>query len=577
MNQLHKPSEASFLNDAFDLPVSHYIHWIQNRKVADALTLFKSETHIRRTARLDLVAWVQYICAFGCNGPSDDAWAQLFSACRLIPTLRPGNPFLREHEIAILLAYAKIKPDCGDSMTTSQLVKHRIRPAVLGRSVARTPGILHHIHHKFEHWALGPFTNIFFSLYISLFKPAVFETPNYQSSAILSYLGDTIRQNANTQTNILLKSWSTIVTALLDIDPNTISSRVLLFKKTLQSQRNFVYQQIYVILSEHCLSHALPLPQSRRPTDHYTPSSQNCAPIPYFIYRTHPESVLSSKSAVEPQDLCNAHIIVCELHKPLKSTQIALEFVESKNSTTKHVTNLRSKILSSSSNKYLLIGTNPSKMIPIEVSGTAFAHTCRALRLNLKVRVTPPKLQQLAPQIELVTIDSAKWVKWNSPNRECCQKDNHAIRNHSELTRNEHQNGTQFESCGEYVAFSKNIIRREIVPLNTQIMSHEMMVRVPRHMLHKNFPDSKSGEIALDGLSTIIAAAGADNEAKRVSYITGGFEAEMKDNETENFPRQCWIQWHAGAVLTFVMAGGADCSPANIGKNGMHVAKTNKC
>ena len=209
------------MSNALDRPLSHYYEWSLKPDVATALSLFKSEREIRKTGRLDLVSWVQYVCAFGYTGPSDEAWACLFEACRVLPMLSPHGETLKEHEIAVLLAFSKIKADNGDSMTAAQLIKHRIKPAVLGRTVARTPGILHHLQQKFETWALGSFTDMYFSTTVNNFGPSNYLPGMDEIPDSLPDLGDCIRVCADTHANNMLKLWASLMCNILDIESDT--------------------------------------------------------------------------------------------------------------------------------------------------------------------------------------------------------------------------------------------------------------------------------------------------------------------------------------------------------------------
>lgn len=118
--------------------------------VAPALAFFLREPATRSCGRLDLVSWVQWVCGFGGFGPTRQAWHELFRACCWdgdgaadgntgAAPLRLGVP-----EVAVLLAFwGCCADDASSAMTTYNLVKGRVRPAVEGRSCqARTPGIL---------------------------------------------------------------------------------------------------------------------------------------------------------------------------------------------------------------------------------------------------------------------------------------------------------------------------------------------------------------------------------------------------------------------------------------------------
>lgn len=244
-------ADAALVAQALERPQTHYLEWAERPDVAKALLQFRSERDIRKTGRLDLVTWVQYICGFGYAGPPDEAWASLFGACRVLPMLNADSDLLREHEIAILLAYAKIRPDHGDTMTTAQLVKHRIKPAVLGRTEARTPGILQHIHVKFENWALGPFTDLFCSYCVLLSGPSSYMPGIDDIPATQADIGESIRQCADAHANTLLKTWGGVVSTILHVENDPTSRRAKIFEQKRDEKRKFIYQHIFIKISEH--------------------------------------------------------------------------------------------------------------------------------------------------------------------------------------------------------------------------------------------------------------------------------------------------------------------------------------
>lgn len=250
-NETANSADAALVAQALERPQFHYLEWTERPDVAKALAQFLSERDIRKTGRLDLVTWVQYICGFGYAGPSDEAWASLFGACRVLPMLGTDSALLREHEIAVLLAYAKIRPDHGDTMTTAQLVKHRIKPAVLGRTEARTPGILQHIHVKFENWALGPFTDMFCSCCVSLSGPSAYMPGIDDIPATQADIGESISQCADAHASTLLKMWSGVVSSILDIESDSTSRRAKRFEQKRDEKRKFIYQHIFIKISEH--------------------------------------------------------------------------------------------------------------------------------------------------------------------------------------------------------------------------------------------------------------------------------------------------------------------------------------
>lgn len=128
-------------------------YWAQaaaRPRVAAALTFFLREPETRPRGRLDLVSWVQWVCAFGGVGPARPHWHELFRACccdgdGAAEGDTSGAPLrLSAPEVAVLLAFWGCGgDDAAAEMTNHNLVKGRVRPAVEGRSCqARTPGIL---------------------------------------------------------------------------------------------------------------------------------------------------------------------------------------------------------------------------------------------------------------------------------------------------------------------------------------------------------------------------------------------------------------------------------------------------
>lgn len=251
---------------ALDRPASFYHAYAQRAAVGAALALFRSERDVHQTERLDLVTWVQYICGFGCVGPSEDAWTQLFHACRLQEGLAanadPGaaapadlsaGDYLREHEIAVLLAHAKVSPDAADAMTHATLVKHRIRPAVFGRNDARTPGIIRHVSAKFEDWIFGYMTKWMCHYIVEEFSPRDF-VPGLADLSLFASNVLNIRNCANAHAAKNVKDWAVVIMQLLEIDHNSLSPRAVRFERKLRETRLFLFLQFYAKISEYFLN-----------------------------------------------------------------------------------------------------------------------------------------------------------------------------------------------------------------------------------------------------------------------------------------------------------------------------------
>lgn len=257
------PWDASEIRAALDKPASYYHAYARRPAVAAALAQFRSERDVHQTERLDLVTWVQYICGFGCTGPSEDAWTQLFHACRLqeglggasgeAPADLSAGDFLREHEIAVLLAHAKVSPESADTMTHATLIKHRIRPAVFGRNDARTPGIIRHVSSKYEDWIFGYMTKWMCHYIVEEFSPRDF-VPAFADLSLFATNVHNIRNCADTHATKNVKDWAVVIMQLLEIDHNTLSPRAAKFELKLQETRIFLFLQFYTKISEFFLT-----------------------------------------------------------------------------------------------------------------------------------------------------------------------------------------------------------------------------------------------------------------------------------------------------------------------------------
>ncbi|KAI0565606.1 hypothetical protein FGB62_17g445 [Gracilaria domingensis] len=548
--------------------MSHYLQWSRHEQVAAALALFKTEREIRKTGRLDLVTWVQYICGFGYPGPSEPAWAQLFSACRVIPSLHPGRTYLREHEIAVLLAYSKITPDNGDSMTPAQLVKHRIKPAVLGRSVARTPGILYHIHQKFENWALGPFTDMYCALCVNLVCPEPLPPPNHSSPNTLSHIGDTIRQSANAHTNATLKSWGSVMTSVLDLDVNNKSARMQRFEAKLHEKRRFIYQQMYVKISEQWLRSTTSA-ELQSPFNHSEHS--DCTSQPSVInYDFTPKSpkldvcepkvkgAASSASRISfpPWSVVVAEVMVCRLHKCSRYGQAALDFIPSESCSPQGVNYAHNGSAVASSTPFLRIGSNNPPSLCAEVSGIPLSHACRGLSLRLKVGVLPPRLGSERPRFEIVGIESVNWVELSE------EQDKHCKHELFRKSRN-------LSSDGGYVPESGSM-RRQTFDLSHGIRKHEMDITVPSRLLRRVRMETRIAEdCGVDSAAMMKMEDVAHTAGTHASCASLDLGLTFDDDGCESFKELCWIDWYTNAMVTYVTPADGDFYAVTAAKTDM--------
>ncbi|CAN8076032.1 unnamed protein product [Agarophyton chilense] len=573
MSEEDTSPDSSLVAVALELPMSHYLQWSRHPQIAAALALFKTEREIRKTGRLDLVTWVQYICAFGYPGPSDLAWAQLFSACRVIPSLHPGRTYLREHEIAVLLAYAKITPDNGDSMTPAQLVKHRIKPAVLGRSVARTPGILYHIHQKFENWALGPFTDMYCALCVSLCCPEPLaavnhSVPTHAMPNTLSDIGQNIRQSANAHTNATLKSWGSVITSVLDIDISHKSARLERFEAKLHEKRRLIYQQIYVKISEQWLRSSTPNPDLQHfPFDHSEHS--DCTPQPSIINDFHPKSaqlrvsqpkVKAPGSSASPKSnpswsVVMTQVMVCQLHRCSRYGQAALDFIPSAVHSAHNDEYSQNAAPFAPCKAYLRIGSSNPPTLCTEVSGVALSAACRGLSLRLEVGVLPPRSGSERPRFEIVGIESANWVELSSEEDKCHRRE-FFEKNGSSSSSPHSVHGHSFDTMAAsalQLPRESGDMRRETIELGGGTRKHEMNITVATRLLRRLRMETRIAEEC--GASSVammkVENAGESTHRTHASCASLDFGMAFEDEDgCETFREQCWIEWHSRAVVT---------------------------
>lgn len=593
-------SDAALVASALERPHARYLEWADRPDVAKALSQFSSEHDIRKTGRLDLVTWVQYICGFGYPGPSDEAWASLFAACRVLPMLGADSDLLREHEIAVLLAYAKIKPDNGDTMTPAQLVKHRIKPAVLGRTVARTPGILQHIHVKFENWALGPFTDMFCLYCVSLcgpssYMPGIDDLPTTQID-----IGDSIRECADAHANTLLKTWGNVVTTILDIDPESTSPcpRAQRFEAKLHEKRKFMYQHIFIKISEYWFN----LTQSRaytpqdRDSLHYrqNPYSAHSAADRLLFAKDKPDTKLRSfikkvisvtpiRKTIPPWTTVVSHITICELHKPSRYGQAGLQFLQSDDIETDLVKLVSAEEGSSftPSKTNVRIGTFNSDTLTSEVHGVPPSQMCRALRLELAVGVLAPKVGSNKPCFQISAIKNATWVELRSHEDRCIECDPVSEMTMEDDEKMQQETADRLQrwfgssGIGKYLELGAGC-HWETYDLCEGMSKHSMKVVVPEDMLKKVRMQSKVPENARHGVlhafkrepsisddSTIASSDGSAVD----STSSMDMDVDSGTGGAETFVEPVWIDCHTAAKLTYIAPPGVELFAATPEQN----------
>lgn len=592
--------DIALVASALERPSARYLAWADRPDIADALLKFSSERDIRKTGRLDLVTWVQYICAFGYPGPSEEAWASLFAACRVLPMLATDNDTLREHEIAVLLAYAKIKPDNGDTMTPAQLVKHRIKPAVLGRTVSRTPGILHHLRTKFENWALGPFTDMFCEYCVTLcgpssYMPGIDDMP---TTPVVD-IGDSIRECADAHASTLLKTWGGVMSTVLDLEnypPG--STRRSRFEQKLHEKRKYMYQHIFIKISEHWFNltqqrsfipDELDTLQYRRQLLTTTPSE----PIPpshpgkVLIAMDKPDTkltrymkkVISSpliRRTIPPWCTVTTHITICELHQPSRYGQAGLDFVQSDDIERNLVRLISSDQVSSftPSKANVRIGSFDAPNISEEVKGVPPSQMCRALRLELAVGVLAPHRGSTRPQFQVTSIREATWVELKPHEDQCVERD--PVSEMGIETDTTEDKATQdrlhrwfgSSGIGKYLALGSGC-HWETFDLCEGMTNHNMVLTVPEDLLRKVRLQSKVAEQT--GHSILPRVRGGSRFAgeEPVGDVAVGscssidMDVETGSGGSEQFVEPCWIDCHSGARLTYIAPPGVELFAAS--------------
>lgn len=578
--------------------MSRYLEWASKPSLAQALSLFKSEREIRKTGRLDLVTWVQYICAFGYAGPTDEAWANLFAACRVLPMLQPNPVTLREHEIAVLLAYAKIKPDNGDTMTPAQLVKHRIKPAVLGRTVARTPGILQHIHQKFETWALGPFTDMYFRFTVSNFGPSNYLPGTDDLPTALPEIGDCIRVCADAHANNMLKLWGNLVTTILDIENDTTSQRAVRFEQKLHEKRKYIYQHIFIKISEHLFNQTqspafLPVEQKLQYKRYReAPSAQPSDNDRFIFANEKPGSLIADfikrvvtttppSSSFPAWSLITAHVTICELHKPGRYGQAGLDFLQS-DDIHRDVIKVKARDVDysfSASKTRVRIGSFNSATIAVDVHGVPPSQMCRALRLELRLGVLPPRPGSTKPRFQIVDIKQATWVELSEEEDQCIERDpmsemgmEHDVKEDEDEKDKLHQ-WCLSSGIGKYLQLAAGV-HWVTFDLCEGMTKHDMKVEVPEELLRRVRLQGKVAEQTSPAAHKPGMKSGLD-DIMNVSESTFGscasidMDVDTKGTGSEIFHESCWIDCHTGAQLTYIAPPGVELLAATPKKKGI--------
>lgn len=447
--------DATEVRAALDRPAAEYLAYAARPGVAAALAQFKSERDVHQTDRLDLVTWVQYICAFGVAGPSEDAWTQLFHACRfpnegaVAQGLSSDSPlttgdFLREHEIAVLLAHAKVAPDLSDAMTHAALVKHRIRPAVFGRNDARTPGIIRHVSAKFEDWIFGYMTKWMCHYIVQEFSPAAF-LPGFPDFSVLGSPVAGLKHCADAHAAKNVKDWGDVVMHLLEIDHNTTSPRAARFEEKAQETRALLYVRFYAKISEHCLASMQPaglMASDPATVVHSAIKSEATAHAHYrsaaaVLSPTHVRSpdALAASAGVSSKDritagayavirgLCGlrspprpptagrivrAVARVMALHAPKYAGEASLSFVPSGSIRAGRVSHGRSHA-SGTGDAHVRLANFGAPDRAHRLPAAPRARICRALELELRVAVCPPS-KGSRPVLRVLDFESARWV-----------------------------------------------------------------------------------------------------------------------------------------------------------------------
>lgn len=612
------PWDGAAIRAVLDRPTAFYQEYARRPNIKAALDMFRSERDVHQTERLDLVTWVQYICGFGCQGPSENAWTQLFLACRLSLQLREssmpslhdlasGN-FLREHEIAVLLAHAKVAPDASDAMTHAALIKHRIRPAVFGRKEARTPGIIHHVCMKFEEFIFGYMTKWMCHFIVQTYSSSSF-IPGRDDLSPLT--GDTlqIKNCADAHATKEVKDWGAVVMVLLDIDDNTISPRAKRFEQKVHETRAYLYQQFYMKISEFWLNSfqnaAAYLPVDVKPRHYRSVALGPPSKVETLFYAacTGPGgarltgesySLIKSLCAVRavplaptPTIVVPASLVLFELHAPKLLGEAGLEFVPVDDVQVDSIS-LTSPVEETDmafphgSTASVRLGSFKSPLRKTTVRGVPRGQMCRALQLTLLVALLPPEVSSSRPQFRVDDITKSTWVELEKEHDHCeeqepCREmnmefdddDSSEERNaqldplHETLCKSGLSNALAgMESCAwkmEHVC--------------TGLKKYRYYVDVPKDLLAKvrassHTPLPGSDKDYFPGTYVHNATLGrcmnqrADVDMCDDGYPSSGSSSMLAHapDDVERFVEHVWIDCHTGAQTTYRTQAGIELS-----------------
>lgn len=215
---------AEAMREALEAPPAHWARIGALPAVAGALVPFPSELQTRPKGRLDLVSWVATISGFGCDGPAEGDWEALFAALCFEP-LR-----LTEVEIATLIAYQKCCDDVAPDITTTNLVKMRIRPAVEGRLQARAPGILLQVQRKYDEYLYNVWPLCLLNQAVRDTDPAALLDPVAATGGCDALGGpvgiERVRSLCEREVDQRVKLWERVMLGLLRLNRTQESPRV---------------------------------------------------------------------------------------------------------------------------------------------------------------------------------------------------------------------------------------------------------------------------------------------------------------------------------------------------------------
>ena len=588
-----RTSEAR-MQEALEQPASWYLERAQQPDIANALEQFKSESEIRKTGRLDLVAWVQYICAFGYDGPTNDAWDSLFIACQIYPKLSGQNQcILGEEKIAVLLAYAKIRADPGDTMTPAQLIKQRIRPAVQGRSVARTPGILKHIHAKFEAWALGSFSDQAYRILVDKFSPNSYLPGADELPPSWLDQADNIRECATAHAHDQMKLWAGLISSILDINEYEDTPRAQRFHAKLIEKRVCMFHHFFSMIHEHLLNmtrQSVYMPDdSETPLYREYPYHHHSEKDQLLVVHDTTESKLVSfmkkmltRKQVRPYfpswSIIETEVTIAELHKPSRLGLAGLNFIRTRD-LRKSIVKMKSTDAPTSftaSKTNLRIGTFDSDTLLTEVHGVPPSQMCRALKLKVKVGLLPPKGKSSRPQFQILELIDAYWEEIQSKYDQCEEREpmTDMGMEHDEVEDDDSTDRVHQWLCrlgiGHYLAVGGGV-RWEQFDMCEGMTKHEIKVNVPGNILRKlrmqsqvetQVKEKKSDEEMEDTKS-------AREDSFQESCTSIDLEMESEEAKSETFSTWCWVDCYAAAQITYFAPAGVEIFAASQKEGGI--------